>query len=237
MFSRGARNARPALAGRRWLAALAVLALAGLPGAAQASVMKAKPAVTFVSPSPAQGATLTTNSVQFAFTYNRTPKETQTLGCILTGGTVSSKVACNAPVAIKGGSSSGASWSNLPNGAYTFTVAGTLVNGTNFTGELQFTVAAPSLTVATTEYGCGGTCWGAVSGSGLAPGAQVTIYAASNNRGWPGGEVGAGAADSNGTFSGNLGFSCGVDWSGVYVTSTTASGASITSNVVNSPCG
>jgi len=234
MFPRGMRNARSVLAGGRWLAALTVLALFVLPGAAQASGM-AKPVVTFGSPSPAEGATLTTGSVQFAFTYDRTPKQTKTVACVLSGPTASSG-ACNAPAATRRGSSSGASYGNLANGAYAFTATVTLTDGGTFSATRHFTVAVTSLTVTTTEYGCGGTCWGAVSGSGLAPGAQVVIYSASNNRGWPGGEVGAGAADANGNFSGNLGFTCGVDWTGVYVASTTSSGAPITSNVVNSPC-
>ena len=44
-----------------------------------------KPTFTFVSPSPSEGATLASNSVSFAFTYNRTPKQVKNLTCTLSG--------------------------------------------------------------------------------------------------------------------------------------------------------
>ena len=106
---------------RRILApALLVAASASLLGAAQASAAT-RPAITFVSPpSPAQGATLTTNSVSFKFTYNRKPKATRTLVCALSGPT-SSSGPCDPPTAPGAdGSQSGASYGGLANGAYTF---------------------------------------------------------------------------------------------------------------------
>jgi Domain of unknown function (DUF5050) len=80
-----------------------------------------KPAVTFIDPSPSEGATLTTSSVQFAFTYNRTPTQTHSLVCSLSGPT-SSSGPCDAPVASGTGSQSGKSYSGLANGSYTFSV-------------------------------------------------------------------------------------------------------------------
>src|SRR4051794_29152059 len=60
--------------------AAAAVALGGLVAAgASAAPTASKPAIAFVSPSPAEGATLTTNAASFAFTYNRTPKQTRRL--------------------------------------------------------------------------------------------------------------------------------------------------------------
>jgi len=88
---------------------------------AAASGAPNKPAITFVDPSPSEGATLTTSSVQFAFTYNRTPGETHSLVCSLSGPT-SSSGPCDTPVASGAGSQSGKSYSGLANGSYTFSV-------------------------------------------------------------------------------------------------------------------
>jgi hypothetical protein len=61
--------------------AVAAVALVGIVSAFAAAATG--PPITFVSPSPAEGATLTTNSVEFAFTYNRKPNATETLVCAL----------------------------------------------------------------------------------------------------------------------------------------------------------
>jgi hypothetical protein len=96
---------------------------------------------------------------------------------------------------------------------------------------LNGATSSPSvLTVTTDEYSCGGTCWGAVSGSGLEPNAAVNVYG-------NGSLLGAGAVDANGDFSSPLALSCGSGWNDVYTISTTSAGATITSNVVNTPCG
>jgi hypothetical protein len=82
-----------------------------------------KPTITFIDPSPSEGATLTTSSVPFAFTYNRTPRQTHSLLCTLTGPT-SSSGPCDPPVPSgAAGSQSGKSYSGLANGSYTFTVS------------------------------------------------------------------------------------------------------------------
>jgi hypothetical protein len=87
-----------------------------------------------------------------------------------------------------------------------------------------------SLVVTTATYSCGGTCWGVVTGSHLMPGAAVDIHAG-------GSSIGTSVVDSDGTWNHNLGLSCGSGWTNVYVVTTTAYGAPITSNVVNSACG
>src|SRR2546421_1810132 len=79
-----------------------------------------KPTFTFVSPSPSEGATLTSSSVSLAFTYNRTPKQVKALTCTLSGPS-SSSGACDAVVASGSGSQSGKSYSGLANGSYTVT--------------------------------------------------------------------------------------------------------------------
>src|SRR5262245_61588919 len=96
------------------------------------TALAAAPTITFVSPSPSDGATLTTNAVALAFTYNRTPRQTRTLVCALAGPT-SSSGACDTPVAFGPGSQSGKSYSSLANGSYTFSVALTLTDGATVT--------------------------------------------------------------------------------------------------------
>ena len=98
--------------------------------------------ITFVSPSPAEAATLTTDSVAFGFTYNKKPKATRTLVCALSGPTPSSG-ACDAPVASGEGSRSGKSYSGLANGSYTFTVTLTLTDGGTATATRHFSIDVP----------------------------------------------------------------------------------------------
>ena len=128
---------------------VAVVALAGIvSGLASA----ARPEITLVSPSPGEGATLTSNSVSFEFTYNRKPKATQSLVCALSGPT-SSSGACDTPVAFGDkGSQSGKSYSGLANGSYTFTVSHTLTDGGTALATRHFTVAVP---VTATAIGAG----------------------------------------------------------------------------------
>jgi hypothetical protein len=126
------------------------------------------PTITFVFPSPAEGATLTTNSVTFKFTYNRKPKATQTLVCTVSGPT-SASGPCDALVASGKGSQSGAAYSGLANGSYTFTVSLTLTDGGTASATRPFTVAVPVTasaiaagfrhTCALTNAG-GVKCWG-----------------------------------------------------------------------------
>ena len=105
-----------------------------------------------MSPSPGEGATLTSNSVSFEFTYNRKPKATQSLVCALSGPT-SSSGACDTPVAVGDkGSQSGKSYSGLANGSYTFTVSHTLTDGGTALATRHFTVAVP---VTATAIGAG----------------------------------------------------------------------------------
>jgi hypothetical protein len=124
---------------RKLLAGVLVAVAAGLL-AAVASASNA-PAITLVSPpSPTEGQTLATNSVQFAFTYNRKPNATQSLTCDLSGPT-SSSGPCDTPVTNgKLGSSSGASYSGLADGSYTFTVTLTLEDGGTTSAVRHFTV-------------------------------------------------------------------------------------------------
>jgi hypothetical protein len=75
-----------------------------------------------------------------------------------------------------------------------------------------------------------GSCWGVLTGSGLAANAPISIFAAT---GLTGGTV----ADADGNIDLVPLFSCGSGYTGVYATSTAADGATITSNTVNTPCG
>ena len=73
---------------------------------------------------------------------------------------------------------------------------------------------------------CGGTCWGFLTGRGLAPNAEIDF---------PGVTA---FADSNGNFGPEGPFySCGSNWTGIQATSVDPAGRTITSNVVNTPCG
>src|SRR5262245_22753008 len=78
------------------------------------------PSITFVSPSPAESASDSDGNVTFAFTYNRTPKQTATVTCALTG---QGSQSCDAPVAFPSnsttGSKSGKAYTGLANGNYT----------------------------------------------------------------------------------------------------------------------
>lgn len=99
------------------------------------------------------------------------------------------------------------------------------------TGVVTLTCTpAASLVATNPTYDCGGTCWGHIEGSGLKPGAAITIFA-------NGGVIGAGSVPGDGTFSGDIGLSCGSNWSDLYATSTTGANQPIESNHVNSPCG
>ena len=90
-----------------------------------------------------------------------------------------------------------------------------------------------SLVMQENTYNCGATCWGSYSGAGLEVGATVNIYASAPISGL----VSSGVVASDGTTGANLGLTCNHGWAGVYATSTTAAGVTITSNIVNSPCG
>lgn len=122
--------------------AVAAVALVGIVSAVAAAATG--PTIAFVSPSPAEGATLTTDSVAFGFTYNRKPSGTQTLVCALSGPTPSSG-ACEAPVASGAkGSRSGKSYGGLANGEYTFTVTLNLTDGGTASATRHFTVDVPA---------------------------------------------------------------------------------------------
>src|SRR4051794_32596097 len=122
---------------------VAAVAAAVLVGVVAGSASAAS-TVAFVSPSPVEGATLTSNSASFAFTYNKKPNATRTLTCALSGPT-SSSGPCDAPVASGSGSRSGKSYSGLANGAYTLTVSLALTDGGTASATRNFTVRAGHL--------------------------------------------------------------------------------------------
>jgi hypothetical protein len=107
--------------------------------------------IAFGSPSPSQGATLTSSAAHFAFTYNRTSNQTRALTCALSGPT-SSTGACNKPVATATGSSSGVSYTGLANGNYTLTVTLRLTDGGGATASRSFTVAVPTCTAGSENF-------------------------------------------------------------------------------------
>ena len=121
---------------------LATVAFAMVVGLVATFASAAPPAITFVPPSPAEAATLTTRAVQLAFTYNRIPNATESLVCALAGPT-SSSGGCDPPTAFGDkGSQSGASYTGLANGSYTFTASLTLEDGGTASATLDFTVDA-----------------------------------------------------------------------------------------------
>ena len=127
--------------GRIITIAVAAVAFVGIVSAVASA---APPTITFVPPSAAEEATLSSNSVSFAFTYTKKPQATQTMICTLSGPT-SSSGPCDTPVAFgEKGSQSGKSYSALANGEYTFTVSLTLTDGGTTSATRHFTVAAPS---------------------------------------------------------------------------------------------
>ncbi len=122
-----------------FLFGLSILIAAVAASLVTATAFATAPAVTFVDPSPDEAATLTSDSVQFAFTFNRQPKSA-TLTCALAGPTPSSGP-CDMPVAFGDkGASSGASYGGLANGEYTFTVALSLDDGGSVSATRDFTV-------------------------------------------------------------------------------------------------
>ncbi len=66
--------------------------------------------------------------MQFAFTYNRTPKQTRSVICAVSGPSSSSS-ACDTPKATATGSSSGVILRQLTSGAYTLSVKATFTDG------------------------------------------------------------------------------------------------------------
>jgi hypothetical protein len=127
---------------RLFVAVCAGLALGGIGAFAALSASaggKASPSISFVAPSPDEGATVNGDSVTFKFTYTKKPKQTRSLVCSLSGPT-SSEAACDTPTASQANrSQSSKSYSGLPNGSYTFTVS-LLVNGGTATATRHFDI-------------------------------------------------------------------------------------------------
>jgi Low-density lipoprotein receptor repeat class B len=124
------------------VAVVAAAVVVGVTAAlASGGASASRPAITFVSPSPAENAMVTSSSITFSFAYNRTPKQTGTLSCTLSGPT-SSSGGCDAPVASGSkDSQSGKSYSGLASGSYTFTVALTLTDGGTASAIRHFSVS------------------------------------------------------------------------------------------------
>jgi hypothetical protein len=110
---------------------------------APTALASSAPSISFASPSPTDGSTVTTGSAQFVFTYNRTPKQTKSLVCVLQGPS-SSSGACDNATASTSGSSSGVSYGGLADGFYTLTVWLTLTDGGSVSATRHFSVAAKS---------------------------------------------------------------------------------------------
>ncbi|HET7182758.1 MAG TPA: hypothetical protein VFI15_11040 [Candidatus Limnocylindrales bacterium] len=130
---------------RRWLApALAAALSAALAPSLALAAKPASAAITFAPPSPAEDATLSTDSVSFAFDYPKSPKQTKSVTCTLAGPTASSGP-CAAPTPTVDGATSGASYDALANGAYTFT-ATVRAAGATMTATRQFSVNVATCT-------------------------------------------------------------------------------------------
>jgi hypothetical protein len=147
---------------RTWKAVASFLAISVVLGfglaarpAGASGALSSSPVISFVSPSPAEGATtLTTSAVRFAFTYNRTPKQTTSVACTLAGPT-SSSGPCDAPVAAGTGSASAKSYSGLAAGSYTFSVTLTLTDGGHASATRHFTVVKAPQTISFTAPASG----------------------------------------------------------------------------------
>ena len=110
------------------------------------------PTITFVAPSPSATPPLTTNSVSFAFTYNRKPGATVELLCTLEGPTPFAERDCTDPTVLGSGSQSvNNDYSGLANGAYTFTVSLALSDGGTASASRSFTVAVNAAPVANND--------------------------------------------------------------------------------------
>jgi hypothetical protein len=134
------------------VALAATVVCAAATGLASAAPSGNSSGIAFLSPSPANAASLTSNAVSFKFTYNRKPTATKSLVCTLGGPTASasSSADCDAPVAAgEKGSQSGKSYSGLANGSYTFTVSLTLTDGGTASATRRFSIAVPSIPSAT----------------------------------------------------------------------------------------
>jgi hypothetical protein len=110
--------------------------------------------------------------------------------------------------------------------------SGQSVTGLDSSGNIVCSYPV-SLVMRENTYNCGATCWGSYSGAGLEVGATVNVYATAPFSGL----VSSGVVANDGTAGGDLGLTCNHGWAGDYATSTTAAGVTITSNIVNSPCG
>lgn len=129
------------------LAAIAALGITALASAAgKPPTTPNNPVITFVSPSPADDATVTSDGVTYGFTYNRTPKQTASVTCALSGPT-SFSGPCDTPVPSpadsKNTSKSGESYTGLGDGDWTFTVTLTLTGGGVYTATRDVTVDVP----------------------------------------------------------------------------------------------
>ena len=87
--------------------------------------------------------------------------------------------------------------------------------------------------VASNELGCGGTCWGRITGTGLQPGAGFTWGASSPMFSL----AFLGSIGTSGSVDVAADLPCGEGWGNLQASSTTAAGTPISSNVANSPCG
>jgi hypothetical protein len=157
---------------RSLFVALAALTAVGVATLASAAATAAPPTITFVSPSPAEGATLTSNAVSFTFTYPRKPNQAKTFDCELTGPTASSGP-CDPTVAFgTNGSQSGISYSGLANGSYALT-ASLISNGgaVQATATRHFTVDVPANEIqrVRVDNATGGTFTLTFSGQTTAP--------------------------------------------------------------------
>ena len=133
---------------RTLFGALAALTALGVAMLVSAVATAAPSSITFGSPSPVEGATLTTDSVAFAFTYPKKPSATKTATCALVGPTASSG-SCNAPVADGSkGAKSGKSYTGLANGSYTLTVSLVLSDGGEATATRHFTINVASADIS-----------------------------------------------------------------------------------------
>jgi hypothetical protein len=112
-----------------------------------------KPVITFVSPSPDDGATVASSTVQYAFTINRASKQILAISCAVSGPT-SWSGKCFAPKSLPGNTStSGVVLSKLRNGRYTFDAKLYLSDGNVVAATRVFAVAATKAESDCVGYG------------------------------------------------------------------------------------
>jgi hypothetical protein len=116
------------------------LVAAGAVATAPSATAGSKPAVSFTS---VPTGTVTVDHVDISWVLNRGAKQVAGLTCALTAGTTTVSQDCGTVVATKVASAGSASFADLADGSYTYTVVAALTDGGSARASAGFTVAVP----------------------------------------------------------------------------------------------